>query len=122
MRQVAQHGRGPVPVSLKNSIESFGLSLGELLGIASHGAYREHSLVGIVERGAHGAVGPGFNAVGEQRLLIPDKRPRLSVVDEFLELHGGHLTLLLKDVLRCVENGGHYDFVGMMMEFGTSLP
>src|ERR1700738_1265826 len=51
-----------------------------------------------------GTICPCLNPFPKQRLLIPDKAPRLAVVDKLLELHGGHRSTLRQDEGRYIVN------------------
>jgi hypothetical protein len=47
----------------------------------------------------HRAVSPSLNGLREQGVIVPNHRPHLAVIHEFLKLHGRHRTTPLQNEL-----------------------
>ena len=99
MRQITEPLRGFVPVVPQDRVDGLALLGRQRLRITLRPLRDlEHAAMETVERRHHGAVHPGLDTVLEHRLLVPDERPCLRVVDQLLQLHGGHLALPAQDV------------------------
>src|SRR5436305_5780689 len=94
VRQIAEPLGGPVAVVSQDSVDALPLLVTELFRVALlPGINLELAPVFVVESRYHRTVRPGLDPILEQRLVVPDERPGLGVVDQFLQLHGGHLAL-----------------------------
>ena len=58
----------------------------------------------VKQRLADRTVSPGGEILVEQRRVIPDQRPCLCVVAQFLQLHGRHPASLMQNVFGYVKN------------------
>lgn len=106
MRQTTQPLRILVTIEFKDFIDCPLLRGTQLRDVAWFILFGDGELSSrhVKQRLADGAVSPGGEILVEQRRVIPDQRPCLCVVAQFLQLHGRHLASLMQNVFGYVKN------------------
>ena len=107
--QVAEPLRRLVPIEGQHRVDGFLAGGVDGLGIAGdvRRSELEPALVQPIKIGTNRAVGPRFDALGEQGAIIPDQRSRLTVIHQLLKLHRGHLAALAENERGNVGHAGH---------------
>ena len=108
MGEIAQPLRRFVSVERKHRIDGLPLGFGQVFSAALPKAGNAVlAAVRVIEFTHHRTVGPSFDLLGKECVIVPHERPCLTVVDQLLQLPCGHWTLPPKDVGGDIENTGH---------------
>lgn len=108
MCQVAQPSGTFLAVAREHGIDRFLLVQIQIASVALwFVGNRKFTMVRGKEVRRHGSVRPSFDPLCKKWLFVPHERPSLRVVYEFLQLHGGHRSRLVKYVVSYVKNICH---------------
>lgn len=69
---------------------------------------RVFSPMGIKKSGRNWTVCPSFDPAVEHRSFIPDERPRLAIIDQFLEFHRCHRAMLAQKAISDIKDRSHF--------------
>lgn len=108
--KVAEPLRGFITVKIQHSVNGLLLiicQLGRTTLVNLLGRNFKKPLMGVIKLSDYRAIGPSANLLLEDRSFIPDQRPNLGVIGQFLQLHDGHFSLSFKEISGYIKHSGH---------------